>query len=133
MKRALAGEVLEIYGDGSQTRDFIYVGDLTRAICLCLGAESVGGEVFQIATSKETTVSQLAEMLRPILCEAGAPPVDLRCAPPRAGEVLRNYSDTSKAHRRLGWRPEVSLEDGLGKTVDWYVRRDNLSALPDPK
>ena len=121
IKRATRGEVLEIYGDGTQTRDFIYVEDLIRAVRLAATAEGVGGETFQIATNAETTVQELVERLLPILAAAGVTDVEVRRAAPRLGDVLRNYSDTSKAGRMLGWRAEVDLEEGLRRTVDWFM------------
>ena len=67
IRQAINGETLVIYGDGNQTRDFIYIGDLVRALCLSATANNVGGEVFQIATSAETTVGELSQLLLPIL------------------------------------------------------------------
>jgi UDP-glucose 4-epimerase len=121
IKRAMRGEVLEIYGDGTQTRDFIYVGDLVRAVRLAATAERVGGETFQIATNAETTVQELLERLLSILAAAGVTDVEVRRAAPRLGDVLRNYSDTSKAGRMLDWRAQVDLEEGLRRTVDWFM------------
>jgi len=121
IKRAVEGEVLEIYGDGTQTRDFIYVEDLIRAVRLSATVAGVGGEVFQIATSAETTVQELTDMLLPALAAAGIDDVEVRKTAARRGEVRRNYADTSKARRMLGWKAEVGLDEGLRRTVDWFV------------
>ena len=121
IKRAREGEILEIYGDGSQTRDFIYVDDLIRAVRLSATTDGVGGEVFQIATSAETTVQELTDRLIPALAAAGLGDIEVRNTAARRGEVRRNYADTSKADRMLGWKAEVSLDEGLERTVDWYV------------
>src|SRR5215212_1268924 len=121
IKRATSGEILEIYGDGTQTRDFIYVDDLIRAVRLSATARGVGGEVFQIATSAETTVQELTDRLLPALAAAGIDDVEVRKTAARRGEVRRNYADTSKAHRMLGWKAEVGLDEGLRRTVDWFV------------
>ncbi len=121
IKRATEGEVLEIYGDGTQTRDFIYVGDLIRAVRLAATVEGVGGEVFQIATSAETTVRELTDRLLPVLASAGIGDVEVRNAEARRGEVRRNYADTSKAKRMLGWQAEVGLDEGLRRTVAWFT------------
>ena len=121
IKRAVEGEVLEIYGDGTQTRDFIYVDDLIRAVRLSATAGRTGGEVFQIATSAETTVQELTDRLLPALTAAGIDGIEVRKTAARRGEVRRNYADTSKAKRMLGWRAEVGLDDGLRRTVDWFV------------
>jgi UDP-glucose 4-epimerase len=121
IKRAMSGEVLEIYGDGTQTRDFIYVDDLIRAVRLSATVDGVGGEVFQIATSAETTVQELTDRLLPALAAAGIKDSEVRKTPARKGEVRRNYADTSKAQRMLGWKAEVGLDEGLRRTVDWFV------------
>jgi UDP-glucose 4-epimerase len=122
IRQALAGETLEIYGDGKQTRDFIYIDDLVRAIRLASTTEGVGGEIFQIASNTETTVCELAEKLLPVLADAGIEKVNLRHGSPRTGDVKRNYSDTSKAGRMLDWHSEVELAEGLKRTVEWFVR-----------
>ncbi|MEW6637586.1 MAG: NAD-dependent epimerase/dehydratase family protein [Actinomycetota bacterium] len=124
IKRAMNGETLEIYGDGTQTRDFIYVGDLVRAIRLSATVEGVGGEVFQIATSAETTVLELVERLLPVLAAAGIEGVHVRHAEARRGEVRRNYADTSKARRMLGWKTETGLDEGLRRTVEWFLKEE---------
>ncbi len=121
IKRASGGEVLEIYGDGAQTRDFIYVGDLIRAVRLAASVEGVGGEIFQIATSAETTVQELVDRLLPVLAASGIKDVELRNTEARRGEVRRNYADTSKAERMLGWRAEVDLDEGLRRTAAWFM------------
>jgi UDP-glucose 4-epimerase len=121
IKRAMRGEVLEIYGDGTQTRDFIYVEDLVRAVRLAATSEGVGGEVFQIATNAETSVQEMVEEVLPVLAAVGIKGVEVRQAAPRLGDVMRNYSDTSKAARMLGWQAEVGLKEGLRRTVDWFM------------
>jgi UDP-glucose 4-epimerase len=120
-KRAMGGEVLEIYGDGTQTRDFIYIDDLVKAIRQAATVEGVGGETFQIATSAETSVQELIDELLPVLATAGIKDVEVRHAAPRQGDVRRNYADTSKAARMLGWQAAVSLPEGLRRTVAWFV------------
>jgi UDP-glucose 4-epimerase len=127
IKRAMSGEVLEIYGDGTQTRDFIYIDDLIRAVRLSATVEGVGGEVFQIATNAETSVQELVDRLLPALAAAGIEDVEVRQTSPRLGDVMRNYSDTSKAARMLGWRSEVNLDEGLHRTVEWFM------GSPDPR
>lgn len=120
-KRAMSGEVLEIYGDGSQTRDFIYIEDLVRAVRLAATVDGVGGETFQIATNAETSVQELIDLLLPVLAAAGIKDVEVRETEPRQGDVQRNYSDTSKAARLLGWQAETNLQEGLQRTVDWFT------------
>jgi UDP-glucose 4-epimerase len=121
IRRALQDKTLEIYGDGQQTRDYIYTGDLIRAIRLAATQPDVGGELFQIATNAETTVNELVDLLIPILEEFGVEDVEVTHTEPRQGDVRRNYSDTSKAEEMLGWTCDVSLEEGLRRTVSSFV------------
>ncbi|MEX2650478.1 MAG: NAD-dependent epimerase/dehydratase family protein [Alphaproteobacteria bacterium] len=123
IRRAIAGEPLELYGDGHQTRDFIYVDDLVRAVLLAAEAPDVAGEVFQIATSRETSVVELVDALVPILRAAGIAGVTVRNAAPLKGEMRRNYADTSKARARLGWAAKVPLDEGLRRTVAFFTGR----------
>jgi UDP-glucose 4-epimerase len=124
IRRATSGEALEIYGDGSQTRDYIYIGDLIRAIKLSVTTEGVGGETFQIATNAETTVRELTDRLLPALAKAGVKDVEVRYTDARRGEVRRNFADTSKAKRLLGWQAEMDLEEGLRRTVEWFMEKN---------
>lgn len=123
IRRAMEGETLEIYGTGSQTRDFIYIGDLVRAIRLSVNTPGVGGEVFQIATGAETTIHALVDVMVPLLEARGIGPVQVEHGEARLGDVMRNYSDTSKAARMLGWHIAMELPEGLEKTINWFVQR----------
>ncbi|MEW6521121.1 MAG: NAD-dependent epimerase/dehydratase family protein [Thermodesulfobacteriota bacterium] len=120
IRQAMHGETLEIYGDGKQTRDFIYIGDLVRAVRLAANVEGIGGEVFQIATNAETTVGELVELLIPVLQQSGVEAVHINHGSARLGDVMRNFSDTTKAGKLLGWKAETDLVAGLRKTTDWY-------------
>ena len=119
-RRALAGEPLVIYGDGTQTRDFIHTDDLCQAIIKGALAE-VGGEVFQIATGRETTVLELTEMIKSLIERESGKKVEIIHEPSRKGEIYRNVSDISKARRMLGYEPKVSLEEGLEQTCEWFL------------
>jgi UDP-glucose 4-epimerase len=121
IREALAGTPWEIYGDGRQTRDFIYVEDMVAAIMHAATAVGIGGEIFQIASNAETTVRELADKLAAALRAHGVAPPDVRHAERRVGDVTRNYSDTTKARTRLGWTPAVSLDEGLARTVRWFL------------
>jgi UDP-glucose 4-epimerase len=122
IKQALRGETLVIFGDGAQTRDFIYIDDLVDAVFRAASLQE-GGEVFQIATSRQTTVSEIAGMLSDLVREMTGRAVAVEHAQPRTGEILHNYADISKAQRVLGWSPTRSLREGLRETVRWYVDR----------
>ncbi|RME60568.1 NAD-dependent epimerase/dehydratase family protein [Candidatus Parcubacteria bacterium] len=121
IKQALAGETLEIYGDGTQTRDFIYIDDQVRAIRLAATKDGVGGEIFQIATNQETTVQEMLEVLLQVMKEAGIPEPKVIHGEKRQGDVMRNYSDTSKARDKLGWCAGMKLGDGLRKTLKYFL------------
>jgi UDP-glucose 4-epimerase len=123
IRRAMERKPLEIYGDGSQTRDFIYVDDLIKAILLAATRENVGGEIFQIATNTETTVGDIAERLQTLLKDKGINDLVVTHAAARLGDVIRNFSDISKAENVLGWKPDYTLDDGLRMTIDWFMQK----------
>ena len=120
IKQALAGEPLEIYGDGSQTRDFIYIDDLIQAIQLAAEKKDVAGEIFQIATSRETTVNEITQLIVSELEKKQIKGIEVRFSQPRKGDVKRNFSDTRKAGKILGWYPQTDLSRGLRQTLDWF-------------
>lgn len=121
IRRALAGQPLEIHGDGGQTRDFVFVDDLVEAILLATRVPGIGGEVFQIASAREVTVTEIAELLARLLAEAGLGPTAIQHGPARTGDARRSYADTSKAEQLLGWRAAVPLEDGLRQVLRWFL------------
>jgi len=107
--RLAEGEAPHIFGDGLQTRDYVYAGDVARATLAAVGHE---GGVFNVGTGDETSVVDLYELCRRV---AGSE-VEAQEAPARLGELQRSVLDASLAGRELGWRPEVSLEEGLRRT-----------------
>ena len=122
IKHIFAGEPLPIYGDGNQTRDFIYVVDLVDAILLALERPNVGGEVFQIATHREHTVGEVAEVLNRLAEKHLGRKSKIVYEKERKGEVKRNYSDISKARGMLGFEPRWGLEAGLEATFNWFLK-----------
>jgi UDP-glucose 4-epimerase len=104
-----AGEAPRIFGDGSQTRDYVYAGDVARATLAAAGQD---GGVFNVGTGQETSVVELYDACRRV---AGSS-LDAEPAPARLGELQRSVLDVSLAGRQLGWRPEVPLEEGLRLT-----------------
>jgi len=122
IKRALKGEPLEIYGDGTQTRDFIYVKDLVNAIILAANS-NIGGEIFQIATFKETTVAEIAEKVRKLVKEILNKDVEIVYTQPRKGDMKRNYANIEKAKKLLGYQPKYSLEAGIKETILYFLEK----------
>jgi UDP-glucose 4-epimerase len=126
IRESLMGMPWEIYGDGRQTRDFVYVDDIAAAIELAATLDGIGGETFQIATNSETTVLDLARSLAAILQSHGIAPPPIQYQASRVGDVKRNFSDTKKAYTRLGWQAMVSLDAGLRRTVEWFLTEGKL-------
>lgn len=124
IKHAMKKETLEIYGDGSQTRDFIYIDDLINAVRLAQSVAGIGGETFQIATNKETTVSEMVEILIPALNKAGVSDVRVKHGEKLVGDVMRNFSDTSKAKKMLGWECQWFLTEGIEETIKWFTQQN---------
>ena len=112
LREAIQGNTLEIYGDGNQTRDFLYINDLVNAILRAATVSDIGGETFQIATNRETSVEELAELLSEILNQLDFPKPRVVNGSPRIGDIKRNYSDIRKASRLLNWQPQTNLADG---------------------
>lgn len=110
---ALNGLESTINGDGLQTRDYIYVGDVVEACLAALRSKKNG--VFNIGNQKESTVLDLIEALKKALNKE----VMFSHGLAKAGEVRRSVLDSSKAKKKLDWEPKVNLEDGIKKTIEW--------------
>jgi len=117
IRRMRAGEELVVYGDGDQTRDFVFCEDLAAGLIAAACTPAVGGQIFQLASGVETSLNRLLELLS---AASGMSP-RVRLEPPRPGEILRNYSLIDKARSVLGYSPAVPLEDGLKRTWDWFA------------
>jgi UDP-glucose 4-epimerase len=124
IKHILAGEPLPIYGDGRQTRDFIYIRDILQAIMLSAGRPGIGGEVFQIATHREHTVGEVAEALNRLAVKYMSRRSEIVYEQERTGDVKRNFSDISKARRVLGFEPIWDLGRGLEETFLWFLEEE---------
>jgi UDP-glucose 4-epimerase len=111
--RAGAGRELVIFGDGQQTRDFVYVGDVARAVVTAALSDQADRAALNIGTGTEITVEQLARTI----VELAGTGVAIRNAPPRSGEILRSVARVEAAAELLGFRAETSLRDGLRATL----------------
>jgi dTDP-glucose 4,6-dehydratase len=117
--QALEDKPLTVHGDGSASRDWLYVDDDAEAIEALIEADldAVAGEVINLATGGDVSVSRIADLV----LEALGKPASLKdFVAERPGQVRRHVGSTEKAERLLGWRARTSLEDGLGRTVQWY-------------
>ncbi len=118
-KQVEAGEPLTIYGDGEQTRDFVYVKDLCEAIVAALTADLPYGQPIQLGTGRETSINTLVGLMQQVLGGVHQFPA-IRHAPPQAGEVQRNFVEISRAKRYLNFTPETDLLNGLKQTWEWF-------------
>ncbi len=112
--RLLNNEEVDIFGDGEQVRDYVYVGDVMKANILCL--ENGDNEIFNIGTSKSASVNQLFSEMKE-LTQYSKQAV---YKPSRAGELMRSSLDVGKAEQKLGWKAEVNFREGLKKTIDFF-------------
>jgi UDP-glucose 4-epimerase len=127
--RMLKGEGLTVFGDGKQTRDYVFAGDVARANVAAATVSlpeprQVDVRAFNIGTSRETSVLDLAATLK----RAAGSSVPIEFAPARAGELPRSAVSNEKAVRALDWRPEVNLEDGLRMTYEYFAQRERRTA-----
>ena len=112
-----AGEPIDVHGDGEQSRDFTYVGNVVDATLRAGSAEGASGEIVNVAAGSPSSVNAIAETIGRILDK----PVERRTLPPRAGDIRDSWADLTKAERLLGYRPQVALEEGLRRTVEFLV------------
>ncbi len=112
--RIAAGEPVEIHGDGEQSRDFTYVGNVVDATIRAGHADGASGEMFNVAAGAPASVNEIADTIGKILGK----PVERRHLPPRPGDIRDSWADLSKAERVLGYRPQVGLEEGLRLTIE---------------
>jgi UDP-glucose 4-epimerase len=117
-KRALNQQPLQIFGDGSQTRDFIFVSDVVDATMASLEM-TPENRTFNIASGNETTVLELARVIQRITGSQ----IGLEFLPPRTGDIPRSVADTARAKKELGFEARTSLEDGLSATIGWFMRQ----------
>jgi UDP-glucose 4-epimerase len=115
-KEILARRELVVYGDGSQTRDYAFVGDICEGILLAMRSDRTGA--FQLGTGLPTTIDALIAAMRAVAGDAF--PVTVRYEPFRAGELHHTWCNIGKARRELGYEPKTALADGLARTWEWF-------------
>jgi UDP-glucose 4-epimerase len=114
-----AGRQPTVFGDGLQSRDFVFVTDVVQALLRAAEVPGVSGQVFNVGTGQSVTVLDLVAALNRQLGTA----VEPRHAPPRAGDVRHSRADIRRARQALGYQPAVPFEDGLAQTLAWYRRQ----------
>jgi UDP-glucose 4-epimerase len=126
IEAVMAGAEMEIHGDGSQTRSFTYVSDTVNGIARALESDQASGQVFNIGSTHEISILELARMIHELVGADGPP--KLRIVPyekigkSKYEDVPRRIPNLEKARRLLGYEPQVSLRDGLVKTIEWTRR-----------
>lgn len=128
--RILEGRPLTVFGDGEQTRDYVYVRDVAAATYLAAtkalpAVDRVDARAFNIGTGIGTPVNELAR----ILLRVSDASVPIEYAPPRPGEQQHSFLNVAKAAEVLGWKPSVSLEAGLNESFKWFASRHRETAV----
>lgn len=115
--KLLSGQDPIINGDGMQTRDYVYVDDVVRANLLALNMDS--SDTFNVSTNRETTVNEIFRVLN----AAAGEPAEEKHGPAKSGEQQRSVCSYDKFRKLTGWDPEISIEDGLSRTMEWFRDR----------
>jgi UDP-glucose 4-epimerase len=112
----LEGRTPRVFGDGLQSRDFTYVGDVVQALRKAAATPGVAGRVYNVGTGRGTSLLDLLAALNQLLGK------DRKAehGPPRAGDIRHSRADISRTRRDLGYEPAVAFEDGLARTLEWY-------------
>jgi UDP-glucose 4-epimerase len=115
--RALNGKPILIFGDGSQTRDYTYVEDMVRALVRAAERDAMIGQTLNIGSNSEFSAKDLAHKIADMVRN---PDTHISFEPARPGEVLRLYADPRKFMELCGWKPQISLDEGLAKTIEFF-------------
>lgn len=124
-QRILAGLPIDIFGDGSQTRDFVYSGDVVRALLAAMALRPPSAQVFNVCTGVATSVEALARLIAAL---TGAT-LDIRDRPPRAGEIRHSRGVPTLANNKLGIDLRVTLPTGLATVLDWMADQGQPAGL----
>jgi len=108
-----------IFGDGEQTRDFVYIKDVIEANMLALKSKNAAGEAFNIGTGTNISVNQVANTLKEIMNKERLKTIH---ADPRPTDIRHGFADINKAKKVLGFHPQTSLKEGLARLVEWYTQ-----------
>lgn len=114
MTRAIEGKKAQIYGDGEQSRDFVYVGDVAAANVRAAEAEGISGNVYNVGAGKRTTLNELASLVAKVTGKEFSPKHEAA----RTGDIVHSLADISRTKKDLAWAPEVDVEEGLTRLFD---------------
>jgi UDP-glucose 4-epimerase len=115
-----AGESVTIFDDGEQSRDFTYVDNVVEANLLAADAEGANGRIFNVSAGAPTTVNELADTIGRLLGRD----VEREYRPPRPGDLRNSWADVGEARQLFGFEPRVGLEEGLRRTADFLLPRE---------
>jgi UDP-glucose 4-epimerase len=127
-RQVRAGKTLTVYGDGKQTRDFLFVEDLCQAIMNAMTMELPFGEPIQLGTGQATSVNNLVQLMRQVVGNQQS--AEIKYEPARPGEVLQNFMNISRARKFLNFAPTTDLLTGLSKTWEWYRMKHRVEEIP---
>lgn len=117
-EQAIAGEPITIYGDGTQTRDFVHVDDIVQANLLAARSDDAAGKAFNVGTGTQITIRELAESIK----EATGSDSEIVHKEPREGDIEESVADISRARKLLDYEPKYSISDGIQSYVDGYEK-----------
>jgi nucleoside-diphosphate-sugar epimerase len=120
ISKMLGGKKPTIFGDGEQSRDFTFVGNVVEANILATEVENISGEVFNVGCGEKTTVNSLAAKINEILNTDIEPDYDQ----PRPGDIKHSFADINKAKQGIKFEPLVDVREGLERTIRWYQERE---------
>ncbi len=115
--RCMAGLPMVVFGDGTQTRDFNYVGDMARGVLLAGLVDEAVGQTFNLGSGQDISINQLAAEVTKVV---GRPKVEVTYDPPRPADIMQLRADATRARKILGFEPKISLQEGLTRLKEWY-------------
>ena len=121
MQKAITDSQPTMFGDGTQSRDIIYVKDVVQANMLAAAAPATGGTSINVGTGKSVSINRLWEIISQTNGSKGKP----RYAPPRSGDIHASVADINRAKSLIGFSPEYSFDQGLRQTFEWYKKSDS--------
>jgi dTDP-glucose 4,6-dehydratase len=119
--QALLGEDLTVHGDGEMTRDWVYVTDTCEAVLRALMLSGIDGSIVNVGTGHDVSIAEIGRRILDLLPESKS---EICHVPQRPGQVDRHISSRMKSGRTLEWSPNITLVEGLSKTVSWYKRNE---------